>query len=64
MADTNGRIKVSWNVVVTVVAWVIGGLLAYGAIDGRIRVLEANSETVQDALREIRTDIKELLRRD
>lgn len=57
-----GRISVRWDVIVTVVAWLVGGLLAYGSLDGRIRVLEAQMQGVAIDLKEIKGDLKLLIR--
>lgn len=56
------RFKVSWEVVVTVVAWLVGGMLAYGTLDARIRVLEDRYLRMSSDLIEIKTDVKSLLR--
>ena len=64
MAEPNGRIKVSWEVIVTVIAWLIGGVLAYGSLDARISVLEDRNLRMQTDLSEIKADVKQLLRRD
>lgn len=60
----NGRIKVRWEVIATVAAWLVGGLLAYGALDARISVLEDRYLRMQSDLSEIKSDVKALLRRD
>lgn len=46
-----------------VIAWLIGVLLAYGAISTRVAVTESKVSTIQDDLREIKADIKQLLQR-
>ena len=58
---THSDFKLRWDVIVTVCAWLVGGMLAYGALDARIRVLEAQYEGVAQDLREIKSDIKLLL---
>lgn len=58
----DGRINVRWDVIVTVVAWLVGGLLAYGSLDGRIRVLEAQMQGVAIDLKEIKGDLKLIVR--
>ena len=62
--QSNGRIRVRWEVVATVVAWLVGGLLAYGALDGRIAVLEDRYLRMQVDLTEIKADVKVLIRRE
>ena len=66
MADSNGngRLKVSWEVIATVVAWLVGGILAYGALDARIAVLEDRYLRMQTDLSEIKADVKTLIQRE
>lgn len=59
----NGRIRLSWAQVVTVVAWLVGGLMAYGALDARIRVLEDRFLRLTADISEVKTDVKTLLQR-
>ena len=63
MSETNGRVRVSWGQVVTVVGWLVGGMLAYGALDGRVRVLEDRYLRMSTDVNEIKSDVKALLRR-
>lgn len=60
MSDTE-RFNVRWDVVMTVVAWLVGGVLAYGALDGRIKVLEVQYQMQSEMLRDIRSDVKHLV---
>ena len=62
-SDPGGRIRLSWPTIVTVVAWLVGGMLAYGALDGRIRVLEDRYLRMSTDIHEIKSDVKILLRR-
>jgi hypothetical protein len=55
-------VRLRWDVITTVVAWLIGGVLAYGSLDGRIKVLEAKYQLQSEVLHEIQSDIKTLLR--
>ena len=57
----NGAVRVRWDVIATVVAWLVGGLLAYASLDGRIKVLETKYERVADDIKEIKSDIKLIL---
>ena len=58
----NGRIN--WQTAITVVVtWLVTAMLAYGAIDARLQVLEDRYERVVDDLREIKADVKALLKR-
>jgi hypothetical protein len=59
--DPDGsRFRVKWE---TVLGWIIAALLAYGAVDRRVSVLETRYETIEHQMRELRADVKELLRR-
>lgn len=58
------NLRVRWDVIATVVAWLIGGLLAYGALDARIQVLEDRYLRLSSDVSEIKTDVKTLLRRE
>jgi hypothetical protein len=52
--------RIKWE---TVLGWLIAALLAYGAVDRRVAVLETKYDIVQDQLRDIQKDVKELLKR-
>jgi|TARA_R110002110_G_scaffold344363_3_gene554328 hypothetical protein len=54
---------IRWDVLATVGAWLIGGMLAYGTLNARISVLEQGYESTHKALAEITGDVKELLQR-
>jgi hypothetical protein len=58
------RLRVRWDVIVTVVMWMVGGLLAYGALDARIRVLEDRYLRMSLDLSEIKADVKTLIQRE
>lgn len=59
--SVNHRLRLpSWE---TVIGWLVAAMLAYAAVDRRVSVLESESRSVQEQLKEIRTDVKELLRR-
>ncbi len=53
------RLKVNWQ---TVIGWVVAALLAYGAVEARVRVLEFQQGLLAEDVREIKSDIKTLLR--
>lgn len=62
-----GRFMVDWK---TIAGVIIAAFLAFSAIDRRVSVVEAKYENIvqqnadlQQQLREIRADVKELLRR-
>jgi hypothetical protein len=63
MAEQNGRYRVSWEVIATVVAWLVGGLLAYGALNARIQVLEDRYDRLVRDIGEIKQDVKVLIQR-
>lgn len=63
MTEQNGRIRVSWTVIVTVVGWLVCGMLAYGALDGRIGILEDRYLRISSDINEMKADLKQLLRR-
>lgn len=62
MAEPNGRIKLDPTVAIQIVAWIVAALLTYGAINARVAVVEDKMQRFQDDVREIKSDVKELLR--
>lgn len=58
------RFKVSWEVIATVVAWLVGGVLAYASLDARIQVLEDRYLRMSADVSEIKTDVKVLIQRE
>lgn len=59
----DGGYKLRWDVIATVVAWLVGGMLAYSSLDARIRVLEDRGIRVSQDIAEIKADMKLLLQR-
>lgn len=59
----DGTYKLRWDVIATVIAWLVGGMLAYSSLDARISILEDRSIRVSQDLAEIKSDVKLLLRR-
>ena len=57
------NISIRWDVMATVGAWLVGGMLAYGTLNARVSVLERGYETTHEVLAEITSDVKELLQR-
>lgn len=57
--QTNGRFKITWEKVLTLA---IATLLAYGAMNARVAVLEIRVDTLQSDISEIKGDVKALLR--
>lgn len=51
--------KFDWK---TVITWITAVILAYGAVEARVRVLEDRYERMRSDLSEIKSDVKELLR--
>lgn len=43
-----------------VIGWVVAALLAYGAVEARVRVLEDRYERIKEDLSEIKSDVKAL----
>jgi hypothetical protein len=64
LRDTSeDRITRNFTAAAQVIAWLVGVLLAYGALSTRVAVTEARVSTIQDDMREIKADIKQLLQR-
>ncbi|MGH8187393.1 MAG: hypothetical protein ACREUC_12600 [Steroidobacteraceae bacterium] len=60
---TNGNgVKVSWGVVQTIAAWVVSALVAWGVVQARIAVLEDRYDRMSEDVREIKQDVKILLK--
>ena len=55
----NGRKLISWQ---TIIGWVGAALLAYGAVEARVRVLEDRYERIIQDIGEIKSDVKTLIR--
>ena len=47
----------------TIAIWVIAALLAYGVVNARVAVAESQINDLKVDLREIKSDLKELLRK-
>jgi len=59
----SGQIRVRWEIIVVVVGWVVSMVLAYSAVDARVRILEDRYERLFSDVREIKGDVKQLLER-
>ena len=55
----NGRIRMNWQMVA---GWIVTALLAYGAVEARVRVLEDRYERIIYDIGEIKSDVKTLIR--
>ena len=55
----NGRKLISWQ---TIIGWAGAALLAYGAVEARVRVLEDRYERIVNDISEIKSDVKTLIR--
>lgn len=61
-AKEQPRFRFSVTLAVQVVAWLVSALLAYGAINTRVAVIENRVDAIGSDLAEIKRDVKELLR--
>jgi hypothetical protein len=60
----NGGVRINWqSALVVLVGWLVSAVLAYGAVDARVRVLEASYDRLLYDMREIKTDVKQILER-
>ncbi|HXU04410.1 MAG TPA: hypothetical protein VN903_25790 [Polyangia bacterium] len=52
MAETNGngRIKVDPAIALQIVAWIVGVMLVYGAVNARVSVLETKYDALKESL--------------
>jgi hypothetical protein len=58
-----GRSRYDWTTAaLTGVAWLVAVLLAYGAVDARVAVLEDRYERIREDLSEIKGDLKAIRR--
>ena len=63
MSRSERQISFSLTVVIQIVGWITAIVLTYGAVNARVTVVEDRTDTLQSDVREIRMDVKELLRR-
>lgn len=56
-------IRLTWSFALQVGVWIITVMLAYGALNERISVLEYKYDRMQQDLSEIKGDVKILVRR-
>lgn len=57
-------VQINWqSAVIVLITWLISALLAYGAVDARVRVLEDRYQRMVTDIGDIKVDVKELLRR-
>lgn len=60
---TNGRLRVSWSVAIQIVAWLVAVLLAYGAVDARVAVLESKQGLLERQIERIENKLDRVLER-
>ena len=46
----NGRIKVDPAIALQIVAWIVGVMLVYGAVNARVSVLETKYDALKESL--------------
>lgn len=63
MAETNGRIRVDPSVAMQVIAWIVGVLLVYGAVNTRVSVLETKYDGLKEQLNVINLKLDRLVER-
>jgi hypothetical protein len=57
----NGRVMINWQSLVAFIAtWLVTAILAYGAIDARVKVLESSYERLLQDMRDIKSDVREV----
>ena len=61
MTDPNGKVKIDPTLAVQAVVWVVGVLLAYGAINADVAVLQTKYDLMMTDVQEIKVDLRELL---
>jgi hypothetical protein len=61
--DEAGSLRVRWDLVTIVIGWIVTVVLAYGAIDKRVSVLEAGAIRAGSDITEIKADVKTLIQR-
>ncbi len=59
----NGRVRVSWAVIATLIVWLVAVIMAYGAQSTRITRLEDRYDRLSGDVTEIKQDVKTILRR-
>lgn len=64
MANGEKReLSLGMTVVLHLVGYLVGILLAWGAMNARVAVVESQINGVKEQLQEIRSDVKQLLRK-
>jgi hypothetical protein len=59
----NGSIKLSAQVAMQLIAWIVGLVLVYGAVNVRVSVLEDQYRRTQQDISEIKANVRSLLER-
>lgn len=61
--NDRGRSGHDWSTAaLTGIAWLVAVMLAYGAVDARVKVLEDRYERIREDLSEIKGDLKAIRR--
>jgi hypothetical protein len=64
MADHNngnGRMTINWQSLIAFLAiWLVSAILAFGAVDARVKVLESSYERLLQDMRDIKSDVREV----
>lgn len=63
MSNDTG-LKVNWQgALVVLIGWIVSAMLAYGAVDARVKVLEDRYERLMQDISEIKRDVRQLVSR-
>jgi hypothetical protein len=61
--SSDSKLQISSSVALQLVGWLVGVLLAYGAMNVRVSVVEQRVNDVRADIQEVKQDVKTLLRR-
>lgn len=59
----NGRLRLSWTAAAQLIGWLVATLLAYGAINSRVAVLESRQHALDSRIERIENKIDRILER-
>lgn len=60
--SVNSKTSIALPIVIQVIFWIIAAMATYGAVNARVAVVESKVDQFKDDVREMKMDIKELLR--